>query len=264
MKGKKSLFAVIVLAVSLVFSGAWAADLAIPGTGDGVEVLNAVGEVFTKEKGIKVLVPKSIGSGGAVKVVGTDKAVLGRVARGIKDKEKHYGLNYKSIFEVPTVIFVHHAAAVDNLTEQQVVDIFAGKITNWSAVGGKDEEIAVIRREDGDSSLGNLKKTFPGFKDLVFSENATLAEKTYIMVAQVANRESSIGFGPLDVAMANNLKPLAINGKKPTGKDYPYFGTIGLVYKENNLDQASRDFLEFAASPAAHDAIVKAGGRPIQ
>jgi phosphate transport system substrate-binding protein len=153
---------------------------------------------------------------------------------------------------------------VANLTEQQVLDIFSGKISNWQEVGGSDAPIVVVRREDKDSSLGNLRATFPGFKDLVFAENSTLVEKTFIMVAQIANRPASIGFGPLDVAIANGLRVLSINGKKPTDGDYPYFGTIGLVYKPANLDKLNREFIDFASSEAVHDIIVQAGGRPIK
>ena len=254
------LFVVFVLVSGPVF----AEEVAIPGTGDGVDVLSAIGNAFTQETKIEVLVPKSIGSGGAVKVVGTDRAILGRVARGIKENEKEYGLEYKAVFEVPTAIFVNNSVTIDSLTEQQVLDIFSGKINTWKDVGGSDVPIVVIRREDKDSSLGNLKKTFPGFKDMVFTENSTLAEKTFIMVAQIVNRPDSIGFGPLDVANANNLKALSINGKKPTDADYPYFGTIGLVYKAATLDKISKDFIDFALSAARHDIIVQAGGRPVK
>ena len=156
MKIKKGLVGIVLLSVFFVFSAAWAEQVAIPGTGDGVDVLNAVGKAFTEAKGIEVLVPKSIGSGGALKVVGTDKALLGRVARGIKAKEQQYGLDYVPIFRIPTVIFMNSTVSVDNLTEQQVVDIFSGQITNWSQIGGQDEEFVVDRREDKDSSLANL------------------------------------------------------------------------------------------------------------
>lgn len=264
MKKRTGWIFALLLLFTIFSQPVFAEELAIPGTGDGVDVLNAIGKAFTQNTKIEVRVPKSIGSGGAIKVVGTDMALLGRVARSIKDDEKEYGLEYKPLFEVPTVFFVNKNVTVDNLSEQQVLDIFSGKIVNWEEVGGSNAPIVVIRREDKDSSLGNLKKTFPGFKDLVFTESSTLAEKTFIMVAQIANRPDSIGFGPLDVANANDLKVLSINGRKPTAGDYPYFGIIGLVYKTANLDKISKDFIDFAASEAVYDIIRKAGGRPVK
>jgi len=264
MKRKIHLIASTFLAFVLASGPVKAAEVAIPGTGDGVAVLEAIGKAFTQKENVEVKVPQSIGSGGAVKAVGEGHAILGRVARGIKDKEKDYRLEYKAIFEIPTVIFVNKGVSVDNLTEQQVVEIFSGRISNWKEVGGDDAAITVVRREDKDSSLNNLRKTFPGFQDIEFTKESTLAEKTFIMTAQIANRPNSIGFGPLDVALANDLKVIAINGKQPADTDYPYFGTIGLVYKTSNLDDVSRRFLEFATSEDAKAPIISAGGRPVK
>ena len=254
----------LLVAVVFISLPVFGEEIAIPGTGDGVDVLSSIGEAFTQKTGVVVLVPKSIGSGGGVKAVGKDRVNLGRVARGIKDKEKHFGLSYKAMFTIPTVFFVHQSVSVDNITTQQVLDIFSGKISNWKDVGGSDNTIIVVRREDGDSSLGNLQKTFPGFKDITITETATKAPKTPVMIAQIKNREQSIGFGPYDVAIANSLKVLKVNGKGAMDNGYPYFGTIGLVYKEANLTGITKDFVEFAVSPNAHDVIKKAGGIPLE
>ena len=121
----------------------------------------------------------------------------------------------------------------------------------------------MYRREDGDSSWKNLQKTFPGFKDITITENSTKAPKTPVMVAQIINRENAIGFGPYDVAIANGLKVLKVNGKGAAEPGYPYFGTIGLIYRDRNLTGITKDFVEFAVSPKAHDAIKKAGGKPL-
>jgi len=254
----------IVLACLLVFPvSALAEELAIPGTGDGVAVLESSSAAFEQKTGVSVRVPKSIGSGGGVKAVGNGMAELARVARGIKDKEQHFGLSYQALFNVPTVFLVNKEMSVENLTAQQVLDIFSGKISNWKDVGGEDRGIFVVRREKGDSSLDNLTKTFPGFSDEMITQKAYTVPKTPNMVAQVQNRKYCIAFGPFDVALANDLKVLKVDGKVPGEADYPYFGTIGLVYKKESLMGVAKQFVEFATSEKAHAAIRKTGGLPL-
>jgi len=189
-----------------------------------------------------------------------DQAKLARVARKIKDNESHYGLEYTPVFMVPIAFFVNNSVTVDNLSTQQVLDIFAGKITNWQEVGGKNKIIQVIRREEEDSALINLRNLFPGFKDLVISEKARQVETTPTMIAQIHKVEDTISWGPLDVGLANNLKALKINNIDPASEAYPYFGEVALVYKAKNLTGNAKKFVDFATSAAAHDAIAKAGG----
>jgi len=261
---KQSIFTMSLAIVLLFFASAYSMErIAVPGTGDGVAILESVGEAFTKETGISVVVPKSIGSSGGIKAVGADKAELGRVARNIKDKEKHYGLTYTPFVKVPTVFVVYKDLAIDGLSSQQIVAIYEGKITNWKEVGGPDKKIQVIRREDGDSSLNNLRRSFPGFKDLVITENSRMAEKTPIMLAVIENIEDTIGFAPYDVAVANGLKVITVDGKGPFDEGYPTYGIIAFVYKQENYRGDIKKFVDFATSEAADKAIRKAGGIPL-
>lgn len=239
------------------------ARIDIPGTGDGVHILTAVGEAFTAATGVEVRVPQSIGSSGGIEVVGTDKALIARVARPIKDKEQHYGLTTVEFVRVPTVFFADPTIALDGLSSRQVLDIYAGKITNWKAVGGIDREIEVFRREDGDSSLQNLIQTFPGFKDILLSDRARIMNKTPHMVKAVLYTPGSIGFGPLDVAVAEKLKVFKIDGIAPDQKGYPAFGILSFVFKQKNFQGDVKAFVEFATSPAAREAIKKSGGVPL-
>ncbi|MGU3470681.1 phosphate ABC transporter substrate-binding protein PstS family protein [Paenibacillus sp. D51F] len=51
---------------------------------------------------------------------------------------------------------VNKEVGIDNLTKQQLVDIFTGKITNWKDAGGKDEKIVIVNRP----SSSGTRKTF--------------------------------------------------------------------------------------------------------
>jgi phosphate transport system substrate-binding protein len=261
---RKIVTAIAALAIGLVLSGpVMAEDITIVGTGDGVKALKAIGAVFSKNNpGITVNVPKSIGSGGGIKAVGTGKYTIGRVAREIKDKEKHYGLTYVPFARIPVVFFVNKGVGIQNLSAQQICDIYSGKITNWKEVGGKDRRIRVVRREDGDSSLKVLLKFFPGFKDITLTPKSKTALKTSANFNIVESKADTIGFGPYDVAKGANVDVLQVDGRLPTEPSYLCVGTIALIFKEKNKTGSIKKFVEFATSPAAHNAIKGAGGLP--
>ena len=240
-----------------------AETLNIPGTGDGTAVLRALGAAFTiQNPGIKIEVPKSIGSGGGVKAAGKGEALLARVARGIKTKEQKYGLSYQAYAKVPAVFFTTRDLPIEYLSAQQICDIYSGKINNWKQIGGPDTEIHVIRREDGDSTLSVLTKSFPGFNKIKITETALIAHKTPEIFSLMKKQKNAIGFGPYDVAKNSDVQIIKIDGRDPTFTGYPSVTTLGFVFQEKNLTPPARKFLEFTTSTAANLPIIAAGGIP--
>ncbi len=255
----------LVLLLPLIASGANAApsEITIVGTGDGMSILKNIGAAFSQENpDVTVSVPASIGSGGGIKAVGADKFAVGRVAREIKDKEKHLGLTYLPVARIPVVFFVHKSAGVDNLTARQIDDIYSGKITNWKDVGGRDGKIRVVRRGDGDSSLKVLRSSFPGFRDVVITARAKETLTTQENIETVASKAGAIGFGPYADALGANVQILTVGGVSATDADYPSTGVLALIFKDQSKKGDIASFLEFASSAAAHDAIKSANGLP--
>jgi phosphate transport system substrate-binding protein len=241
----------------------FAEEINIVGTGSGVSLLEALGKAFNKmNPNIMLSVPKSIGSGGGIKAVGTDQAVIGRVSRGINDKEKEYQLTYLPFAKLPIVFFTHKGVKTKSLLPQQICSIYEGKVTNWKLVGGKDSAIWIVRREDGDSSLEVLLKSFPGFKDITITTKSKMALNDQEAIEAVQRKEGSIGFGSFDNAKNADLITLTIDGKAPSDAAYPYYGTLALIFKEKNKTGAIAKFAEFATSKAAHAIIKDGGGLP--
>ncbi len=142
---------VVVPLTVMSLSSLQAADLSVVGTGDGIDLLRALGAAYTADHpDTNVIVPPSIGSGGGVAAVGSNKEVLARVARPLSDSEKEAGLIATPVFRLPSAFFVHRSAGVSSLTNAQLADIYSGKVTNWRDVGGQDMRIKVVRREDQD------------------------------------------------------------------------------------------------------------------
>jgi phosphate transport system substrate-binding protein len=259
---KKLTVFVAICLFGVVFSVS-AEELTIVGTGSGTAILKAIGAAFTlQHPGVTITVPKSIGSGGGIKAVGRDEYLLGRVAREINENEKDYGLSLVPVAKIPIVFFVNKSVTVGNLSVQQVLDIYSGKITNWKDVGGNDARIRVITREEGDSSLSVLEESFPGFKDITITSKSKMTFSDPETEAAVEEYVGAIAFGTYANAKNTNAKILTVDRKSATDSDYPYVGMLGLIFKEENYTGNIKMFVEFATSETAHEAIRESGGTP--
>lgn len=105
-------------------------------------------EMFMEENpGVTVNVQ---GGGSSVGISNVSEGVvdIGNSSRDLKEEEKNLGLvDHKIALDVLAII-VHKDVPVDNLTGDQVFDIFTGRITNWKEVGGPDRGIVVVVRDE--------------------------------------------------------------------------------------------------------------------
>src|SRR5881394_2647518 len=214
-------------------ANAQAGDLAVVGTGDGIDLLRALGAAYTADHPeTNVIVPPSVGSGGGIAAVGSDKEVLARIARPLSDSEKEAGLIATPVFRLPSAFFVHRSAGVTSLTSEQLAGVYSGKITNWRDVGGQDVRIKVVRREDADSTLLVLRQSMPGWKNLAITEKSKTAVTTQDCIDTVKEVAGAIGFGPFTRALEMELAVLKIDGRHPTERDYPSAVTLSFVHKQ--------------------------------
>ena len=122
--------------------------------------------------------------------------------------------------------------------------------------------IWVVRREEGDSSLEVLVKSFPGFKDITITSKSKMALNDQEALEAVQRKEGSIGFGSFDNTKNTEVTTLTIDGKAPTDAAYPYYGTLALIFKEKNKAGNIAKFADFVTSKAAQAVIKEVGGLP--
>ena len=133
-------------------------------------------------------------------------------------------------FEADTYVFgrdalvfvVNENNPVDNLTTDQIRDIYSGKITNWKEVGGEDAPIIAIQRNEGAGSQALIKKLV--MKDVPMMEapeEFVAGEMGELMtvVKSYDNSANAIGYSVYyyahDMEMAQGLKLLKVDGVEP-------------------------------------------------
>ena len=98
-------------------------------------------------------------------------------------------------------VVVHPSNPVDQLTLQQISDIYTGKITNWSQVGGEDRPIVLLSRESNSGTyvyfLENVVRLGDKESDLLFSPDTLLMPSSEGISTEVRQNPNAIGYDGL-------------------------------------------------------------------
>ena len=224
-------------------------------------VVKALGEAFMELNPDVTVNYSGTGSGTGIQSAIDGTCDLGLSSRALTDEEKSNGAVENIVALDGVAIVVNPACGVDNLTVEQIAQIFKGEITNWSALGGADGEIAVFGREAGSGTRG-------AFEEIVGVEDACKYTNEYSstgdVIGNVASNPNAIGYASLS-AVDDTVKAVKVNGVAPseeTVKDgtYEIQRPFVMVTKEGTeLSDAAQAFLEFAMSADAADIIAAAG-----
>ncbi len=248
---------------AVIAGQASAEQLKVVGTGDGLEMLRAVAALYLAETGEEVLLPASIGSGGGIAAVAAGTEKLARIARPLKDTEKEAGLVEVPVASLRTAFVVHPNVGVEELTTDQVTGIYAGRITDWSEVGGPAMKIRVVRREDADSSLIALRAGMPGWKDLEITDKSKIAVTTQDAIDTVRSVEGAIGFGPYSTSLDADTTVLRIDGRKPNEDGYPSAVELAFAFTKGASTPEVDKFLDYVTSDRARQLMAAYGAVPI-
>lgn len=179
-------------------------------------------------------------------------------------------LEFNVIGSEAFVFFVHKDNPIDNLTTEQIQDIYSGKITNWKEVGGDNEEIAAFQRNEGSGSQSMLKR-FMGDKpimdaptDMVNSLMSGIIEE----VSDYKSKSNSIGFSfrYYVEGIINNpdIKVLSVDGVAPTSENikngtYPIITPLYAVTYEENTNENVDKLVDWILSDEGQYIIEETG-----
>jgi phosphate transport system substrate-binding protein len=246
-------------------TGALADDIVVVGTGDGMEVLRAVGAAYTADHPQSgVLVPPSVHSNGGIAAVRSGAAVLGRIARPLTLEERADGIVEVPVFRLSSVVIINPAANVRTLTAAQAMRIFRGEITNWRELGGTDLRIKVVGRDADDSTLNVLRATMPGWRNLELTEKSKPASTTQEAIELVTLQPGAVSFAPYSRTLDASLIIPEIDGRHVTDPDYPSTVTLSLIYRDELVSAPAVDFVRFLFSPKARTLIRNFGATPVR
>jgi phosphate transport system substrate-binding protein len=193
---------------------------------------------------------------------------IGALSREMNPDEKGELLRYLHLAVDGLVFVTNSNVKVRSLTADQLRGVYAGRITNWSQLGGPKAKITVIDRPEHTSAKIALRKAILGDKLKVTGE-ATIVERPWQMTDAVQMSPHSIGYTSLGEIISDNppVKMIAVNRIEPTPANlrsgrYKFFRPFGLVLgRDPKL--ATMRFVNFVFSETGAKIIENAGYVPL-
>ncbi|MCW3132934.1 MAG: phosphate ABC transporter substrate-binding protein PstS family protein [Methanophagales archaeon] len=191
------------------------------------------------------------GSGHGIKAVGAGEIDIGAASRDVKpvEMEAFPDLKPVAIGKDSVAIVVHPSNGVSELTMEQASKIFSGEITNWREVGGADEAIRVITREEGSGTREVFEKFVMKPYEKEITGKASVKSSNGEVRATVSGDEKSIGYLSLGY-LDPSVKAVKIDGVEATVEnvlagEYPIVRTLYLITKgePSELEKAFIDFV---------------------
>jgi ABC-type phosphate transport system substrate-binding protein len=150
------------------------------------------------------------------------------------------------------VVLVNKSNPLNSITRQQLADVFTGKITDWSQIGGSPGPIYLYAPDENSGTLATFKTIVIGAGTLSprasrFEDNAKLSDS-------VAADVNGIGFTGRSFARSSKLLAIGDPGKRPllpttfavAAGDYPFSRRLYLYIPSDPQNKWTRKFVEFA------------------
>ena len=245
-------------------AAALSGNVATGGSTSMKNVIAALTEGFAEvEPGVTVSYDPT-GSGAGI-TGATDKTLdIGLSSRALKDDEKA-DVEGTTIALDGIAIIVNNASKVEDLTVDQLKQMFTGEITNWSEVGGDDGEIVLVGREAGSGTRDGFESIVDVKDSCKYAQELTA---TGAVISAVEANPLAIGYASLS-AVGDTVKAVTVGGvecSEETVKDGSYEVQRPFVFVTNKsvtLSEQAQAFFDFATSADAADLIRTAGAVPV-
>lgn len=265
MKNKLSKLCVTLLASAFIAAPALAEDKTVSTEGStSVEyAIGVLGEAFMEANDGVNFTYNPTGSGAGIAAVAEGRCDIGLSSRGLKADELKT-LEQTAFALDGVVVIVNPSNPINDLTLEQINQIYTGKITNWKDVGGADKPIVLIGREAGSGTRDGFESVVNAKDECKYRQELT---STGDVITTVSKNENAVGYASL-AAVSSKIKALTVGGieaSEATIKDGSYKLQRPFVFvtvKGKDLNPTAKDFFDFALSKDAHDLIKMAGVVP--
>lgn len=152
---------------------------------------------------------------------------------------------------------VNKEVGVKNVTKDQLIAIFTGKVKNWQELGGKDQEIVVVNRASGSGTRATFEKWgLDGAKTIQAQEQDSSGTVKKI-VSSTPGAISYLALSYID----DSIEALSLDGVAPTAEnietnDWPIW-SYQHMYTKGKPTKEIKKFLDYMVSDEVQEGLVK-------
>jgi phosphate transport system substrate-binding protein len=213
------------------------------------------------------------GSGQAAVALSDGIADIGALSRDVKAEEKTTIVKEYVIAKDGVAVIVNPDVNVTNLTLEQIKGIYTGAIKNWKEVGGKDEAITVVSREEGSGTRGAFTElTGVSVKDSAGNQvdgttkSAIVQPSTGAALQAVRSTPGAVGYVSME-AVNSSVTAVTVEGvavTKATVLDGTYPISRPFIYGVTaKVSTAAQAYIDFVMSAEGQALVEKNGFIPV-
>lgn len=244
-------------------------EFSIAGSGANLHVTEKLAEAYSKKTGLKIHIPGSIGSDGAINAVQSGHLELGLISRPLTPSACALGLKELPYARVAIVFASHIDAPNVGFSSAEIIDILKGTKTTWS----DGTRMHILVRQEKESANLVLYDALPGYKEALFDayENHRwqIVYRDRDMSEILKEQKGAFGL-TITTELAKEypkIKPLDYNGIAPTTENirngtYTLTENLSFVYKDPLSNRAST-FLDYVFSEEGRSILDKWGTSPL-
>lgn len=204
---------------------------------------------------------QGLGSSAGIQAAQNGTAEIGMSSRNLEADEAA-DLEQLVIAYDALAVIVNPENPIDNLTREQVRDLFDGDLPTWENLNNTPNSVTLVSREAGSG-------TYSAFDELLMDKqlisNRALRQGSNGAIRQiVADNPDAIGYISLGI-VDNSVKAIAIDGVMPSpenvhNQSYTLIRPFLFVWpKSSTLSPAAQAFIDYVLSPEGQRELERSG-----
>lgn len=180
-------------------------------------LVDAAQDSFTQENSNYQISVQGGGSGTGLSQVSDGAVTIGNSDVFAEEKD---GIDATKLVDHKVAVvgmapIVNKDTGVTNVSQQELIDLFTGKITNWKELGGKDQAVVILNRASGSGTRSTFEKWVLDGESAIQAQEQDSSGMVRQIVADTPGAISYVAFS----YVTDEVATLKIDGVEPTDEN---------------------------------------------